>query len=85
MAEPRYDTDRPTSDPGAHDGDTDHAGGQHGGHGLMMMLMCAPMLAIVAFLVLTGTLGAGAFLPALLCMAAMAAMMYMMRGGHGHH
>lgn len=57
--------------------------GHHGGHGLMMMLMCLPMVLIVGFLVVTGTAGAGLFAPALLCMGMMAVMMYLMPGGHG--
>jgi hypothetical protein len=64
--------DRPTT----HDG--------HGGHGLMMMLMCIPMLLIAGLLVVTGAAGTGAVVAAVLCMAMMAAMMFMMPGGHSH-
>ena len=63
----------------------DHAGrptaqGGHGGHGLMMMLMCVPMLLIAGLLVATGVAGAGVLVFAVLCMA----MMFMMPGGHSH-
>ena len=51
-------------------------------HGwLMHLLMCAPMLAVVAFLVLSGAAGGGAIGYALLCMAMMGAMMFFMNHG----
>ena len=54
--------------------------GKHGGHGLMMMLMCVPMLLIAGLLAVTGAAGTGAVVAAVLCMA----MMFMMPGGHSH-
>ena len=52
------------------------------------LLMCAPMLAVVAVLVATGSAGVGAISYALLCMAMMGAMMLFMNhgsaGGHKH-
>ena len=57
----------------------------HGGHGLMMMVCCIPMLVIAGLLVLTGVAGSGIILTALLCTAMMAAMMFAMPGGHGGH
>ncbi len=56
----------------------------HGGHRLMMIVCCIPMLVIAAILVATGVAGAGAILVALLCTAMMAAMMFSMPGGHRH-
>ena len=50
------------------------------GHQLLMMLCCVPMLAIVGVLILTGVLGSGAIVWALVCTAVMAAMMFMMPG-----
>lgn len=50
------------------------------GHQLLMMLCCVPMLAIVGVLILTGVLGSGAIVWALVCTAMMAAMMFMMPG-----
>ncbi len=54
----------------------------------MHLLMCAPMLAVVAFLVATGAAGGGAIGYALACMAMMGAMMLFMNqgsaGGHKH-
>lgn len=52
-------------------------------HGLMMMLMCVPMLLIAGLLIVPGTAGTGAVV-AVLCMAMMAAMMFMMPGGRSH-
>ena len=60
----------------------DRRGGR-GGHNLMMMLMCVPMLLIAGFLVVTGSGGAGLVF-ALVCIGMMAAMMFMMPGGHSH-
>ncbi len=73
--------------------ETHHAGqepdggahGAHGGHGLMMIVCCIPMLVIAGLLVLTGVAGSGIIVPALLCTAMMAAMMFAMPGGHGGH
>jgi len=61
---------------------TTHSG--HGGHGLMMMLMCVPMLLIAGLLVVTGAAGTGAVFAAVLCMTMMAATMFTMPGGHSH-
>lgn len=73
--------------------ETHHAGqepdgsahGAHGGHGLMMIVCCIPMLAIAGLLFLTGVAGSGIIVTALLCTAMMAAMMFAMPGGHGGH
>jgi len=60
---------------------TGHAG--HGrGHTWMMLLMCLPMVLLVAALVATGTLGGGAVLYALGCVGMMGAMMLVMSAGH---
>ncbi len=71
-------TDRPaTEEP--------HAGhGTHGGHRLMMLICCVPMLVIAVALVATGVVGSSIIVTALLCTAMMAAMMFAMPGGHGH-
>jgi hypothetical protein len=50
----------------------------------MMLVCCIPMIVIVVALVASGTAGAGAFVWALGCVAMMAAMMFMMPGGHDH-
>lgn len=50
----------------------------------MMMLMCLPMLLIAGFLVVSGVAGTGGLVAAVLCMTMMAAMMFMMPGGHSH-
>jgi hypothetical protein len=62
----------------AHDA---HSG--HGGHGLMMLVCCIPMVAVVVLLILSGTASAGALVWALGCVVMMAAMMFLMPGGHG--
>lgn len=54
------------------------------GHQLLMMVCCVPMLVIVGVLVLTGVLGSGAIVYALVCTAMMAAMMFMMPGDKHH-
>lgn len=60
-----------------------HSGhGGHGGHRWMMMICCIPMVAIVVVLLATGAAGSGVLLWALGCVAMMAAMMFMMPGGH---
>ena len=51
------------------------------GHKLLMMVCCIPMLVIVGVLILTGVLGSGAIVWALVCTAMMAAMMFMMPSG----
>ncbi|CCH75130.1 conserved hypothetical protein [Nostocoides australiense Ben110] len=59
-------------------------GHQHGGHRLIMMICCVPMVAIAVLLLVTGVAGSGIIVSALLCVAMMAAMMFAMPGGHGH-
>ncbi|MBO1030255.1 hypothetical protein IPV09_02765 [Tessaracoccus sp. SD287] len=66
---------------------TQHA--SHTGHKWWVhLLMCAPMLAIVVYLMATGAAGGGVILYALGCMVMMAVMMLFMnhsgRAGHGH-
>lgn len=56
----------------------------HGGHGLMMMICCIPMILIAVLLVASGIAGSGALLWALGCVAMMAVMMFAMGGGHDH-
>lgn len=56
----------------------------HGGHGLMMMICCIPMVLIAVLLVVTGVAASGALLWALGCVAMMAVMMFAMGGGHQH-
>lgn len=58
--------------------------GAHGAHRWMMMICCIPMVVIVVLLLATGAAGSGAVLWALGCVAMMAAMMFMMPGGHNH-
>lgn len=86
MTTPRHET---TPDPTGMNHDPTTAPGRdgeakHGGHGLMMMLMCLPMLLIAGFLVVSGVAGTGGLVAAVLCMTMMAAMMFMMPGGHSH-
>jgi hypothetical protein len=84
MTTPRHETETPgiNHDPAPNPGRDGQR--KHGGHGLMMMLMCVPMLLIAGLLVATGAAGTGALVAAVLCMAMMAAMMFMMPGGHSH-
>jgi hypothetical protein len=56
----------------------------HGGHRLMMIACCIPMLVIVGILVGTGVAGTGAILFALICLGMMAVMMFAMPGRHDH-
>lgn len=56
--------------------------GTHRGHGLMMIICCIPMLVIAGLLFLTGIAGTNIIVVALLCTAMMAAMMFVMPGGH---
>lgn len=65
-----------------HDAHSSHGG--HGGHGLMMLVCCIPMVAVAVLLVVSGTASAGALVWVLGCMLMMAAMMFLMPGGHGH-
>lgn len=63
---------------------TDRAGdeeGQHGGHRLMMIACCIPMLVIAVALVATGVVSAGFLLVAVACTALMMFMMRDMSGG----
>lgn len=52
-----------------------------GGHRLMMVACCIPMLVIAGVLVATGFAGSGVVIGAIVCTGAMAAMMFMMPGG----
>lgn len=82
------DAERPYPAEGApQDGMVENVGHKH--NHWMHVLMCAPMLAVVAWLVLTGRAGGGAILGALACVAMMGVMMAMMpsgshRGRSGH-
>ena len=58
--------------------------GAHGGHGLMMLICCVPMLVIALVLVATGVVGSSIIVTALLCTAMMAVMMFAMSGRPGH-
>ena len=62
---------------------TGTAPGHHGSHHWMHLLMCAPMLLVVGYLVLTGRGGGGSIFYALGCMAMMGVMMAMMNRGSG--
>lgn len=55
----------------------------HGGHRLMMIACCIPMLVFAGLLFATGVAGSGVILGALICAVMMAAMMFSMPGGHG--
>ena len=56
----------------------------HKGHHWMHLLMCATMLLVVGYLVLTGRAGGGSIFYAVGCMAMMGVMMLMMgRMGRG--
>lgn len=85
MTTPRHETNTGPRTLGHHPAGTPGPDGRstHGGHGLMMMLMCIPMLLIAGFLLVTGAGGTGVIL-ALVCLGMMAAMMFMMPGGHSH-
>ena len=65
------------------------ATGGHGlGHTRMMMLMCLPMLALTAILIVTGVWGWGSVLLPVMCLGMMAVGMVVMarmgRSGTGH-
>ena len=88
--QPRSST-RGTDEPlHQHDGrelDSDEGIGtsrRQGGHRLMMIACCIPMLVIVGILVGTGFAGTGAVLFAVVCLGAMALMMFAMPGRHDH-
>ena len=55
------------------------------GHRLMMLACCVPMLILVISLAASGTAGSGALVFALLCVAMMGAMMFLMPGGGHRH
>ena len=57
---------------------------RHGGHRLMMIACCIPMLVIAGILVGTGVAGTGAVLFAVVCLGAMTLMMFAMPGRHDH-
>ncbi len=59
--------------------------GLHAGHHWMHLLMCAPMLLVVGYLVLAGKVGEGAIVYALGCLAMMGVMMAMMNHGTTDH
>lgn len=82
---PQPPTTQTTPSPAGHGHEQDTDSGAHGGHGLMMIACCLPMLAIAGILVLTGVAGPGLIVAALLCTAMMAVMMFAMPGGHGGH
>ena len=77
------DLARAVDTPGPEAGPTPvrHAGHSHWMH----VLMCAPMLLVVGYLLLAGKVGGGAILYALSCMIMMGAMMAMMDRGSGNH
>lgn len=56
---------------------------RHGGHGLMMIACCIPMLVIATVLVVTGVASVGFLIFAVACTAMMALMMRGMHGGQG--
>jgi hypothetical protein len=61
-----------------------HRAGRSTGHRWMMLACCVPMLIAVAFLLASGTAGAGAIVFAAVCVGMMAVMMFAMPGGHRH-
>lgn len=61
---------------------TDPASSGPGGHRLMMLVCCVPMIAAAVLLIATGV--AGVILIAFGCVAMMAAMMFLMPGDHRH-
>ena len=67
----------------SHDDPVEPAAGGWG-HRLLMLACCIPMLVVVFALVASGVAGAGSIIFALLCVGMMAAMMFMMPGGHRH-
>ena len=92
MTSPTTGPDRPSRDlpptsapETGHTPASPHTGdGAHAGHRWMMLICCIPMVAIVVLLIVSGAAGSGALLWALGCVAMMAAMMFMMPGGHNH-
>lgn len=57
----------------------------HGGHGLMMIACCIPMLVIAVALVATGVVNAGFLVFAVVCTALMVMMMRSMSGAGADH
>ena len=55
--------------------------GGHGGHGLLMIACCIPMLVIAVVLVATGVVNPGFLFAAIACTVMMALMMRMMMPG----
>ena len=58
--------------------------GHRHGHGVMMWLMCLPMVIFAVVLMTTTSAGAAALVPAILCITMMAMMMGMLGKGGGH-
>lgn len=84
ITSPHESTDRvpplPTQVP-HHDGHPAEQLRGHGGHGWAMWLMCLPMLLIFGLLLLSGSVGLGAAVYALVCLGMMAVMMLFMQHG----
>lgn len=57
----------------------------HGSHHWLHLLMCAPMLLVVGYLVLTSRAGGGAIFYAVGCMVMMGMMMGLMNHGSTHN
>lgn len=55
-----------------------------GGHRLMMLVCCMPVVAGAVLLVATGVAGRGAIIAALACLVMMAMMVFAIPGGHNH-
>lgn len=72
------------SNPDAEQPDETEGPAGHGGHGLMMLVCCIPMILLAVGLVATGVAGFGAIIGALLCAAMMAVMMLAIPGSHDH-
>ena len=82
--------DRFVADPHVSAGQADSSSPKesHKGHGWMHWAMCAPMLLVVGYLVLTGSAGGGAVVYALGCVLMLGVMMLLMNrsgGGHSGH
>ncbi|MCA0252784.1 MAG: hypothetical protein LCH76_10950 [Actinobacteria bacterium] len=69
-------------DPSGHHADSHGGGTGHGGHRWMMLLMCAPLVLIGIWALVSGA-GGGALIGGLLCMGMMA-FMHLGMGGKGH-
>ena len=80
---PPPDLPRPVDPPQAGT-ETETAPGHHKGHNHWMhLLMCAPLVLVVGYLVLAGKVGGGAILYAVGCLVMMGVMMAMMNHGSG--